>query len=50
MRLAWKGATSPNVDIYRNSGLIATQPKEARSPKMPLPVTPLNRPVPPVIV
>ena len=26
VRLGWKGATSPNVDIYRNAVLIATQP------------------------
>ena len=26
MRLNWTGATSPNIDIYRNSVLIATQP------------------------
>jgi hypothetical protein len=26
VRLAWKGATSPNIDIYRNNVLIATQP------------------------
>jgi hypothetical protein len=26
VRLAWRGATSPNVDIYRNNVLIATQP------------------------
>jgi len=26
VRLGWKGATSPNVDIYRNNVLIATQP------------------------
>ena len=25
MRLAWKGATSPNIDIYRNNVLIATR-------------------------
>ena len=28
MRLAWKGATSPNIDIYRNNMLIATQPND----------------------
>ena len=28
MRLAWKGATSPNVDIYRDNVLIATQPND----------------------
>ena len=28
MRLAWQGATSPNIDIYRNNVLIATQPNE----------------------
>jgi len=28
VRLAWKGATSPNVDIYRNNALIATQPND----------------------
>ena len=26
MRLAWKGATSPNMEIYHNNVLIATQP------------------------
>ena len=30
MRLAWKGATSPNIDIYRNNVLIATQPNGGR--------------------
>ena len=27
-RLNWRGATSPNIDIYRNNVLIATQPNE----------------------
>ena len=26
VRLNWRGATSPNVDIYRNNVLIATRP------------------------
>src|SRR5439155_13989189 len=28
VRLNWRGATSPNVDIYRNDVLIATQPND----------------------
>ena len=30
VRLNWRGATSPNVDIYRNNVLIATQPNGGR--------------------
>jgi hypothetical protein len=28
VRLNWKGATLPNIDIYRNNMLIATQPND----------------------
>jgi hypothetical protein len=31
VRLNWKGATSPNIDIYRNNMLIATQPNDPES-------------------